>query len=135
MSEPLETEFEPHETLSAKQMKAAFLLASGESYRRISIVLNVSKSTISRWRQQPDFAEQMGTFSAEIMREFQADVLNRLKATPRVLSAIIKKPEARDADRIAAWKELRDTAINWHVVRPLEEARRKMEAGGRDAAD
>ena len=124
-----ENDIPEHKTLSIVQRKAAYLLGSGYSYRQTARTLEISTSTIYRWLHDPDFASQIDALLAEIMREFQADVLNRLKATPRVLSAIIKNPEAKAADRIAAFCALRDTAINWYVVRPLEEARQRMEAG------
>ncbi len=126
------SEFPTHKTLTPAQMKTACLLASGVPHRSISRELGISTRSIFLWLKENDFISQIKSFSDSIMAEYQADVLNRLKETPRYLSEIIENPKEKATDRIAAIASLRDTAINWHVVRPLEEARQKMQ-GGEDA--
>ena len=126
------SEFPTHKTLTPAQMKTACLLASGVPHRSISRELGISTRSIFLWLKENDFISQIKSFSDSIMAEYQADVLNRLKETPRYLSEIIENPKEKATDRIAAIASLRDSAINWHVVRPLEEARQKMQ-GGEDA--
>lgn len=127
-----ETEFPPHKSLTPVQMKTACLLASGMSQRRVCAELGISRRSIFTWLRDSEFRSQRKAFSEEIMADYQADILNRLTATPRVLSQIIKNPQDKDNYRLAAITSLRDTAINWHVVRPLEEARQKMQGGDDD---
>ncbi len=125
-------EFPPHKTLTPAQMKTACLLASGVPHRSISRELGISTQSIFVWLKREDFKSQIKSFSDSIMAEYQADVLNRLKETPRVWSEIIENKKEKASDRLAAIASMRDTAINWHVVRPLEEARQKMQGGEDD---
>ena len=129
-----ENDIPEHKSLSVTQLKAAVLLAAGVSGRRTARTLGTSTRSVFAWLRDPAFLEQKNALSAVFMAEYQADVLNRLKETPRYLSEIIENPKEKATDRIAAIASLRDTAINWYVVRPLEEARQRMEAG-RDATE
>ncbi len=120
----------PNPSLSAKQQKAAHMLALGWSYRRISAELAVSKTTIVNWRKSPEFLVQIGTLSSEITHRFQSRNLRAMGKAIRVLHAICFDERQKAADRLAAASKIIDLAINWHVIRPLEVSRHKLEAMG-----
>ena len=120
----------PHPTLSPLQQRAAHMLALGWSYRRISAEIGVSKSTVGLWKEIPEFAGQIGTFSAEFTRRFQATNLRAAAKAVRALHHIAFDESARTSDRLAAIGRILDMALDWHVVRPLEISRHKLEAMG-----
>ena len=106
------------------------MLALGWSYRKISAELGVSTGTIHNWKGLPKFTEQIDALSSEITRRFQAKNLRAAAKAIRELHAICFDKSQRASDRLSAASKIIDLALNWHVVRPIEESRRKLEAMG-----
>jgi hypothetical protein len=126
--EPIESDFPPHATLSALQQKTAYLLALGQSYRRVSANLGVGLASIHRWKQMPEFAEHLNALSAEIAHRFQATNLRATLKAIRTIHRICFDENQKASDRLAAATKIVDLSLSWYIVQPLEQARHKLEA-------
>ena len=96
-------------TITAKQMKAIAMLAEGQQPVEVALALKVSRRTVERWLDKPDFrslveqskAKAMELLSQEIFEKCR-NVLNRglPKSISRVISAL-DHPDARIQIRAA----------------------------------
>lgn len=120
----------PDSNLSPLQHRAAHMLALGWSYRRIATKLAVSKTTIVNWRKSPEFLVQIGTLSSEITHRVQAKNLRAAAKAVRTIHRICFDENQKASDRLAAATKIVDLSLNWYIVQPLEEARRRLEAMG-----
>ena len=127
-NEPPHDDFPPDSKLSALQQKAAYLLALGWSYRRVSAEIGVSLSTIHRWKQLPQFAEHLNALSSEITHRFQSRNLRATLKAIRTIHRICFDENQKASDRLAAATKIIDLAMSWYVIRPLEVSRRKLES-------
>ncbi len=115
--------------LPTKYAKAALLVSRGVSYRDIAAQLHVSTGTVYAWKQRPDFLMQIDALRTEALESWEAHNLVCLRRASKELDRLMKDPNEKFADKIAAARLRGDWALNWYTVRPLEEARKRMEAG------
>ena len=120
--------------LPTKYAQAAVLVSRGASYRAIAAKLGVSTGTVYAWKQRPDFLMQIDALRTEALESWEAHNLACLRRASRELDRLMKDPAEKFADKVAAARLRGDWAMNWYAVRPLEEARKRMEAKeGKDA--
>lgn len=66
-------------SLTAKQVKAVQLLASGTSKRATAETLKVERHTLTRWGQLPAFRLLLARVSADLQANIQADTVQAVK--------------------------------------------------------
>jgi len=90
------------ELLSEAQSRAALLLATGATGRSVATQLGVHPSTLSQWRQTPEFRAKVN----EILADAQAAISHRLTNAAGialdVLIRVMTSETASDRDKLAA---------------------------------
>ncbi len=96
--------------LTEKQLKAVEMTISGTRPEDIGKVLGVSRRTIYRWLDLPDFKEAVNQIqersTAKLIVQISDDISSRLQSIiPKAISTLesyIENPEARGSDRLRA---------------------------------
>lgn len=121
---------------TAKQPRALLLIAAGRSTTEVAAELGVERTTIHRWRTDPEFDEQLRELLAE-----QTDALHSLLVASqldvaRCLIAVATAPDTVDMARVNAAKtffELIGKHKNAPVAATDREGEIETEAGVEEA--
>jgi hypothetical protein len=90
------------ELLSEAQARAAQLIATGRSGRSVAGELGVHYSTVSGWRQSPEFRAMVNSILAEARTAAQNKLVHATNLAIDVLCKILTSPTASDRDKLAA---------------------------------
>jgi len=122
--------------LSAKQIQACELLASGLSYAAIAAALDINSATISKWLRTPAFALELGTLRRQVYGSTSAAIAAAALDAVAVLRFIATDPDAPLSARVSAASKLLDAATKtaqldaqWDPVTVKELANRAMVMG------
>ncbi len=97
--------------LTEIQLRAARLLAMGESYRNISHQLGVDRTTIYRWRKQPKFSVELARLSEAATAEGRDRVVRNVsEINDIILSTLVDVAEndSSGSARVSAARVLVD---------------------------
>jgi cytochrome P450 len=90
------------ELLSEAQARAAQLIASGRSGRSVAGELGVHPSTLSGWRQAPEFRAAVNSILDEAKTATRNKLIHAGSLALDVLCKIMSSPTASDRDKLAA---------------------------------
>ena len=99
--------------LTAKQQKAAMLLASGQADEIIADELGVDRSTIFRWRQSPTFRAEVNKHREAMLAMLQDSLRDAVSGALDTLKQIMTK-SVDDSLKLKAASVLLGT-VPWHL--------------------
>lgn len=106
--------------LSDSERLAVKLLARGKTTREVSIKLNVSERTVYTWRQRPAVQRAIFQTQQELIDAGQGQGIDVVPEAVQTLVSIMKDPETRASDRIAASRALISGAHAYQERKLLE---------------
>jgi hypothetical protein len=90
------------ELLSEAQARAAQLIATGRSGRSVASELGVHPSTLSGWRQSPEFRAAVNAILAEAQTAAQNKLVHAANIALDTILKILTSPTASDRDKLTA---------------------------------
>ena len=90
------------ELLSEAQARAAQLIASGRSGRSVAGELGVHPSTLSGWRQSPEFRALVNAILAEAQTATRNKLIHAGNIAIDVLIKVMSSPTSSDRDKLTA---------------------------------
>lgn len=112
MIAPIHTEQQSSEpTLAEPQLRAARMIAMGESYNDISAQLDIDRTTIYRWRKLPSFAAEVSRLIETAMEEGRSRVVRDVsEINDIVLNTLldVAQNDASGSARVTAARALSD---------------------------
>ena len=90
------------ELLSEAQARAAQLIATGRSGRSVASELGVHPSTLSGWRQAPEFRALVNEILAEARTAASNKLLHAANIALDVLIKVMSSPTSSDRDKLTA---------------------------------
>jgi hypothetical protein len=90
------------ELLSEAQARAAQLIASGRSGRSVASELGVHYSTVSGWRQSPEFRAMVNSILAEAQTATRNKLIHAANIALDTILKILTSPTASDRDKLTA---------------------------------
>jgi hypothetical protein len=88
--------------LSEAQARAAQLIATGRSGRSVATELGVHPSTLSGWRQAPEFRALVNSILAEARTAAQNKLVHAANIALDTLIKILTSPTSSDRDKLTA---------------------------------
>ena len=101
----------PNHELAEPQLRAARLIAMGESYQDISAQLAIDRTTIYRWRKLPRFADEVSRLIDTAMEEGRSRVVRDVSAISDIVLDTLLDVAQNDGSgsaRVSAAKALTD---------------------------
>ena len=96
------------ELLSEAQARAAQLIATGRSGRSVASELGVHPSTLSGWRQAPEFRALVNEILAEARTAASNKLLHAANIALDVLIKVMSSPTSSDRDKLTAAAQVRN---------------------------
>jgi hypothetical protein len=109
-----------------KQPRALALIASGRSTGEVAEELGVDRSTVSRWRQDPEFAEALGELQSAQNDALHALLVAEQLDVARCLIAVATGPDTTDMARVHAGRVFFEL-LGRHKNAPVAPAAREGE--------
>lgn len=107
--------------------KAAMLMASGRSFRETAAEIGVSSATLIRWSKSPEFKKRLDSAVDDMVSEFHRKNNRHLLEIIDRLDDICLGKTKGSPTALAAMQTKYRWAMDWNVVRKVEEARRVLE--------
>jgi hypothetical protein len=85
--------------LTPQQVKAATLLAAGQSYTEIAIALSVGRTTVFRWRQLPEFAAYLNLLIRQAADETMLQSVHLMTASLQHVKQSFEDPATPPAEK------------------------------------
>jgi transposase-like protein len=114
--------------LRERERIAADLLAQGKTCREVAQTLGIAEKTLYNWRKKPHVQRAIYTRQQELIDGSEARGLAELPAAIATLTSIMKDPNARASDRIAASRALLNGATAYQERKLLERTISDLEA-------
>ena len=84
------------------QARAALLIAQGKTGRSTAAELGIHESTLSEWRQTPEFRASVNSLLADAQAAVRNRLTNAAGIALDVLVSVMTSPTASDRDKLAA---------------------------------
>jgi hypothetical protein len=111
---------------SPKQHRALMMLVSGQSTVEIALALDVDRRTLYRWRQDPEFDEQLRELQQASTDAVHAYLVASQLEVVRCLVAVATGPETQDMARVHACRVVLET-LGKHKNAPVAAVERENE--------
>ncbi len=93
---------ETSKKLNPNQLQAVTLLASGVSSSAIADQLKVTRETVSRWRAQPEFQDELDRLLFEARRDAQERLLALSGLAVETIEKLLRSPQGPIREKVSA---------------------------------
>jgi hypothetical protein len=114
-------------SLTVKQVKAAALLANGNTIQHTADVLGVHENTIDKWKRKPEFMIAIRESEEVLFQETLTSLKKYAKEAVGVILEIMRNPKVAPYVRVNACNSILDKALDVHQRQELEARLQELE--------
>lgn len=118
----------PIDGLREQERMAVALLAQGKNNRETATALGIAEKTLYNWRQKPAVQRAIFCRQQQVISDNESKTIELLPEAIETLQTIMRDPQARPADRIAASRALINGAGRYQETQMLNRKLSNLEA-------